>query len=135
MAIADYDNTDQSMKYLNDMTNNNYYKSQNSELVKKIKCNNINANLHGVGVNLAAPTSNNALAEAQTGDENQATTTAAVNGWENGERNNNGNDFRFICINNNDNENNVIVVNETTPIPPEQTTATLIVNKTTICDQ
>ncbi|HEX5186426.1 MAG TPA: hypothetical protein VFV86_06005 [Nitrososphaeraceae archaeon] len=70
------------------------------------------------------------LPDTQEGNEGLATTSVA-----NSERNGykqNGNNFRFVCINNN--ENNVIVVNETTPIPPEPTTATLIVTKTTTCN-
>jgi hypothetical protein len=135
LAFEDYGyEADQYEQYANDMTNDNYHKSQNSELVKKIKCNNINANLNGIGVSLGDPTNDNTLAEAQAGDDEGQATTADVNGWGNG-YNQNGNNFRFVCINNNDNENNVVVVNETTPIPPEPTTAILIVTKTTICDR
>jgi hypothetical protein len=95
---------------------NNYYKSKDSSsFINKIKCNNINDNFNNVDVNSGLPNGNDAIAE----DEGPATT--AANGWGNGERNGytqNGNDFRFVCINNNDNENNIVVVNETTPIPP-----------------
>jgi hypothetical protein len=135
MASYDYGyGTDQYMKYSNDMTNDNYYKSQNSELLKKIKCNNINANLNGVDVSLGDPTSNNVLTEAQAGDDGGLDTinaaAAATNGWGNSERNNNnGNDFRFVCVNNNDNENNVVVINETTPVPPTPPTGSITVNK------
>jgi hypothetical protein len=98
------------------------YKSKDSSstIVKKIKCNNINDNLNNVDVNSGLRNGNDVLDEAQTRDKEDLATTAA-NGWESNERNGykqNGNDFRFVCINNNDNENNIVVVNETTPIPP-----------------
>ena len=110
---------------------NKYFKSKDSSVnVNKIKCNNINSNNNGVDISLGLP-SDDTIAEAQTGDEGLSTTD---NGWRDDERYNNGNDFRFVCINNNDNENNVVVVNETTPIPPEPTTAILTVNKITICN-
>jgi hypothetical protein len=103
-------------------SDNRDYKSKkdsSNTIVKKVKCNNINSNNNGVNVNLGLP-NNDALVEAQAADnEGQATT---ANGWGNDERNKqNGNDFKFVCINNNDNENNII---ETTPepIPPDTIT-------------
>jgi hypothetical protein len=38
---------DQYEQYTNHMTNDNYYKSQGSDFVKKIKCNNNNINING----------------------------------------------------------------------------------------
>jgi len=51
MAIADYGNTDQYMKYGQDMMNKNYDNS-NSNSIQKIKCNNINSNLNGIEANI-----------------------------------------------------------------------------------
>jgi hypothetical protein len=117
MAFEDYHyEADRYEQYAKNMANENYYKSQGSDFIKKIKCNNINDNLNNVDISSELPNGNDAIAEAQAEDQGIAT-TAATNGWENSERNDN--DFRFVCINNNDNENNVIVVNETTPLPPE----------------
>jgi len=123
MAIdEDYDyEADQYERYATAMANDNYYKSQGSDFIKKIKCNNINVNLNGIDVDLGVPNGNDLLNgpidEAQAEDESQTTTTASSFG--NNEINNNGykqnEDFRFICINNNNNA----VVNETTTEPPE----------------
>jgi hypothetical protein len=44
MAIADYDSTDRYMQYADEMIKENSDKSQNSNLIQKIKCNDINSN-------------------------------------------------------------------------------------------
>jgi endonuclease/exonuclease/phosphatase family metal-dependent hydrolase len=98
---------------------NNSYKSKDSSnvIVKKIKCNNINANLNGFnGLKLnALPTSFNALATNEAKAANEGEIGASFSG--SGERNTNGyqhndKDFRFVCINNNNFE-----VVETSPEP------------------
>src|SRR5215203_5424023 len=40
--------TDQYERYGMDMANDNYYKSQGNDIIKKIKCNNINSNFNEV---------------------------------------------------------------------------------------
>ena len=89
----------------------------NSVILNKIKCNNINSNNNGVDDSLGLPISDDAIAEAQSEDKGQATT--AANDWGLGERNGhkqNNNEFKFVCINNND--------NEITPIPSPEPTIT-----------
>lgn len=52
-AFEDYGyETDQYMKYAEDMTNNNYDKSQGNDFIKKINCNNINSIINGEGNNI-----------------------------------------------------------------------------------
>ncbi|HEX5187083.1 MAG TPA: hypothetical protein VFV86_09360 [Nitrososphaeraceae archaeon] len=97
MAFDDYGyDTDQYEKYANDMANNNYYKSQGSDFVKKIKCNNINANFNGVEANIgtADPLG---VGAASLQDDNDS----SASWFGNGQRNN-GN-FDLDCINNNNN--------------------------------
>jgi hypothetical protein len=98
---------DKTTKYVNDMADyveekyqpyandNNYVKSQNSDFVKKIKCNNINSNLNGIKANIG---SNNPLgigAESLQGDD-------ASTDWFGNGKAHNGN-FDLDCINNNEN--------------------------------
>ena len=53
LAFSDYGyEADQYENYAKDMANDNYYKSQGSDVVKKIKCNNINSNFNGVEPNI-----------------------------------------------------------------------------------
>ena len=63
---------DQYENYAMDMANDNYYKSQGSDFIKKIKCNNINANLNG-DIDIGASQALGALAtdEAQAEDEGE----------------------------------------------------------------
>ncbi|HEX5185354.1 MAG TPA: hypothetical protein VFV86_00565 [Nitrososphaeraceae archaeon] len=110
MAITDYDNTDQYMKYTEEMTNDNYYKSH-SDLIQKIKCNNINANLNGINANIGS-----APVEDGDTDTNGANSEAlAAQGDEPntgyGDRNfvDRTSNFSFKCLNNN---NNVVVQEE-----------------------
>ena len=98
MAFDDYgyDNTDQYEKYANDMANDNYYKSQGSDFVKKIKCNNINANFNGVEANIGtADPLGIGAASLQDDDDPSAS-------WFGNGQRNNGN-FDLDCINNNNN--------------------------------
>jgi hypothetical protein len=53
MAITNYGNTDHYMRYAEDITNKNYDK-YHSDLIKKIKCNNINANLNNIDANIGS---------------------------------------------------------------------------------
>ena len=96
MAFEGYGyEADQYENYANDMANNNY-KSQNSDFIKKIKCNNINNNLNGDDntINWGNPLESGV--SSLQGDDDSA------NWFGNGERNGNGN-FDLDCINNNDN--------------------------------
>jgi hypothetical protein len=114
MAIADYDNTDQYMRHAEDMTNKNYYKSQNNDLIQKLKCNNINANLNNIDASIGSS------GPVEDGDPNGANGEAlAAQGGEaisaNGDRNfvDRENDFSVVCINNN---NNTVIGEEEEPI-------------------
>src|ERR1044072_9857240 len=86
---------DKYQKYANDMANENYYKSQGSDFVKKIKCNNINANLNGIEANIGTDDPLSIGAASLQDDDTSA------NWFGNGQRNN-GN-FDLDCINNNNN--------------------------------
>src|SRR5215211_7336613 len=101
MAFEEYEyEADKYDQYVMDMANENYDKSQDSDFIKKIKCNNINANLNGIEANIDTDDSLGGIvgAESIQGDD------ASANAYGNGEyRNNNGN-FDIDCINNNDNE-------------------------------
>ena len=85
---------------------NSYYKSKDSSgnvIVKKIKCNNINANLNGFnGIEVGTlPTALRGLAldEAQGSDEGERGAVESDVGRPLGHESNS----RFVCINNNDN--------------------------------
>ena len=83
---------DKSQPYANDY--DSYEKSQNSDFVKEMKCNNINSNLNGLNVNTlpGSTTAEDIGAKALQGDE--------ANTFGSASRNNNGN-FDVDCINNN----------------------------------
>jgi hypothetical protein len=78
--------------------------SSSSVSIKKIKCNNINANLNGIGVNIGLPNGNgpvtDPIAEAQALDDEG--TESFVSNGESRHSDTNTNS-RIICINNNDN--------------------------------
>ena len=84
---------DKYQPYANDF--DSYEKSQNSDFVKEMKCNNINSNLNGLNVNTlpGSTTAEDIGAKALQGDEEANTFGSAS-------RNNNGN-FDVDCINNN----------------------------------
>jgi hypothetical protein len=97
MAFEDYNyEANQYERYAMDMANDNYYKSQDMDIIKKIKCNNINNNLNGDDntVNLGIPLEPGAASLQGDG--------TSPYWFGNGERNGNGN-FDLDCINNNDN--------------------------------
>ncbi len=98
MAFEDYgyEETDQYERYAKNMANENYYKSQSSDIIKKIKCNNINSNLNGIDANSDTGDSLGLGAESFEADD------ASTSWLGNGERNN-GN-FDLDCTNNNKNE-------------------------------
>jgi hypothetical protein len=81
------------------MANDNYYKSQDSDFFKEIKCNNINSNFNGVDDNIGTDDGLLGVGDTslQGGDEDSA------NGLGDGERTSNRN-FDVDCIYNNDNE-------------------------------
>ena len=87
---------DKYQPYSNDY--DSYEKSQNSDFVKEMKCNNINSNLNGLNVNTlpGSTTAEDIGTEALQGDEEANTFGSAS-------RNNNGN-FDVDCINNNKNQ-------------------------------
>jgi hypothetical protein len=89
--------------------------SSNSVSLKKLKCNNINANLNNVDASFGSPVEddiNGANGEALAAQEGGEAISAngLMNGGRDGDRNfvDLENNFRFVCINNNDNENTVI---------------------------
>jgi hypothetical protein len=81
---------------MDNMANDNYYKSQDRDFIKEIKCNNINANLNG-DIDIGTSQALGALA---SDDEAQAADEGA-----NGDGRSSGHDSnsRFVCINNNNN--------------------------------
>ncbi len=107
----DYDKygTDETVQYVNDMADyvedkyqpyakdNNHIKSQNSDFVKKIKCNNINVNVNGLELDVFPPFLADSGLAAEAVEGNTAPNSVAGNGASE------FNDFRFICINNNNN--------------------------------
>lgn len=98
MAIEEYGyDADQYKNYAMDMANDNYYKSQGSGFIKKIKCNNINSNLNGVDgtTNLNGPLGVGVESIQGNGKE------LSANAYGNGERYS-GN-FDLDCINTNNN--------------------------------
>ena len=95
LAFSDYGyQTDQYENYANDMANDNYYKSQSSDFIKKIKCNNINSNFNGVVANIGT---NDPLGLGAASLQDDASSNWLGNGQAN-----NGN-FDLDCINNNNN--------------------------------
>ena len=90
-----------------DMANDNYYKSQGSDFIKKIKCNNINVNVNGFN-GATLPTGLSGLAtddEAQAADEGEVGASPLTNGdgSDGGRPSGSDSDSRFVCIDNNDN--------------------------------
>jgi hypothetical protein len=122
LAFEDYGyKADQYENYAIDMANDNYDKSQNSEFINKIKCNNINSNLNGIEANIGTGDSLGLGAESLEADD------ASANWVGNGDRNN-GN-FDLDCVNNNIN----VVSGSNVPTPPTEDEATLSVSKTVSC--
>jgi hypothetical protein len=96
-AVSGYETDTYNEGYTNDFTKEDKpYKSQYSDIIKKIKCNNINANLNGVEANLGSDIPLGSIAGAESLQDD-----VSANGLGNGERNN-GN-FDLDCINNNTN--------------------------------
>jgi hypothetical protein len=95
LAFSDYGyQADQYENYAKDMANDNYYKSQGSDVVKKIKCNNINSNFNGVDANIGI---DDPLGVGAASIQDDASSSWLGNGQAN-----NGN-FDLDCINNNNN--------------------------------
>jgi hypothetical protein len=133
--------------------NNNYenhygkdnYKSKDSNVsIKKLNCNNINANLNNIDASFGSQVDTNGNTDDAADGEALAALEGneaiAANGLGNsGDSDNNRvfvdrqNDFVFVCINNNDNV--VVVDNKTTPEEPEPTTGTLTVTKQFTCNE
>lgn len=81
-----------------------------SDLLKKLKCNNINVNINGVGINATGP-------DAANDSSLPVTDAVASQGYgENHGYKKSDNGFKFVCINNNN--NTVIVGNGTTTPEP-----------------
>ena len=98
------DNYDDKQSYGKD--SNSYDKSKDSVTVKKIKCNNINANLNGFSGNeIGASQALSALAnEAQAEDEGaNGANSGNDGGGGDGRPSGSDTDSRFVCINNNNN--------------------------------
>jgi len=85
--------------------------SNRSDLLKKLKCNNINANLNNVDANFGTPipsdgTEGGANGEALAAQGSEAiSANGLMNGASNGDRSfvDRENNFAFVCINNNNN--------------------------------
>ena len=109
---------------------NSYDKSKDSStIVKKIKCNNINANVNGFnGVEVGTlPTALSDLAtddEAKASDEGEVGTNSF--GSNDGESSGSDTDSRFVCINHND--------FTTQTNSPDAEDANLIVTKVVTCE-
>jgi hypothetical protein len=96
MAFEDYDyEADQYENYAMDMENDNYYKSQGSDFIKKLKCNNINSNFNGVEANFGT------IDPIGVGAESIEDASANAYGYDGRVTGN----FDVDCINNNDNDN------------------------------
>jgi hypothetical protein len=93
----EYEEADQYEQYATNMANDNYFKSQGSDFIKKIKCNNINSNFNGIEANIGTGDSLGLGVEFLQGDD------VSANWLGNGDKNN-GN-FDLDCINNNNNNN------------------------------
>jgi hypothetical protein len=120
---------DNKQSYGKDSNSYDKSKDSSSAIVKKIKCNNINANVNGFN-GATLPTALNGLA---TDDEAQASADegeTGANSFESGSGSNvgrpSGHDMnsRFVCINNND---FAVVGGE--PVPPTPPTGSITVNK------
>ena len=74
---------------MNMVANDNYYKSKDSDILKKIDCDNINSNLNGEEISTIDPTTLNGIGSklAQGGEG------VSTNAFGNGERNNNNGNF------------------------------------------
>ena len=95
---------------------NSYDKSKDSStIVKKVKCNNINANLNGFnGVDInALPTALRGLATEVQATEDEGEIGASSSGSDGGRPSGSDSDYRFECIDNND---FVVVGGEEEPI-------------------
>jgi hypothetical protein len=101
-----YDNekyTTNAMNMANNYTNDNYYKAQNNDFIKKIKCNNINSNLTGVESTIGLDEvlgAGGGSQSIQQGDSGEV----SANAYGNAENRNNNGNFDIDCINNNGNE-------------------------------
>jgi hypothetical protein len=100
-AQQDYGGMDNS--YENYYGKDNYKSKDNSVFVKKINCNNINANVNGLELDVLPP----ALANLLQGDEGDSGASSYGSGERSygsgGQSGYDNNSFKFICINNNNN--------------------------------
>ncbi|HEX2231292.1 MAG TPA: hypothetical protein VHG34_03805, partial [Nitrososphaeraceae archaeon] len=105
MAFEGYGyEADQYENYAMDMANEDYYESEDKDIIKKIKCNNINSNFNGLDIDTLNINLPNGL------ETNQVNQELLESIFENGQRNDNygyrtNGNFDFDCINNNDIEN------------------------------
>ena len=111
MAFDNYGyQADQYEKYAMDMANDNYNKYQSSDLIQKIKCNNINSNFNGVEANIGIDNSLDGLGDASLQGDNEVSANAyndKING-----------NFDLDCINNNNNAGQGITGPPGPPGPP-----------------
>lgn len=102
---------DYKIQYSSYEQDRNSYKSKdNSVILKKINCDNINVNVNGLGINATG---------ADAADDSSIPVTDAISSQGYGENNGykkSDNEFKFVCINNNN--NTVIVGNGTTTPEP-----------------
>jgi hypothetical protein len=92
--------------YENDYGKDDRDKSKDNKIVKKVNCNNINANVNGLEIDGLPPAlSGLAASEADEGERDVNSygsydSSGQQSGYDN---NNNNNNFKFVCINNNNN--------------------------------
>jgi hypothetical protein len=130
-----YGNSYEQDSYSKDRASDKYNKdNSNNVSLKKLKCNNINANLNNINASFGSPIPSddteggtNGESLAAQGDE-AISANSLMNGANNGDRSfvDRENNFAFVCLNNNNN----IVAGEGNATEP---TGTLAVTKTVTC--
>ena len=95
LAFEDYRyEANQYEQYANDKVNDNYYKSQGSDFIKKIRCNNINSNINGDNNSISFGSGKGVGAESIQDD-------ASVDTYGYDKRSNSNFDINCISTNNN----------------------------------
>jgi hypothetical protein len=122
-------------RYAMDMANDNYYKSKNSDFIKKIKCINSNLNINGNNngnVSIGNKGQGAAAEQGYLGDYSSASSGYDSGGYDGYNNNKQGKGFDCI-INNNNNNTNVVTVGGNVTTPPTEDETTLSVSKTVSC--
>jgi len=80
----------------------NYKSKDNSVIVKKVNCNNINVNVNGLELNLTSVPFLSGLLASEA-NEGERGANSYGSGGSYGDKSRSDGDFKFICINNNNN--------------------------------